>query len=400
MEPTRTKILTINGGSSSIKFAVYDDKGTLERILYGQIDRIGLPSTTLTFTDTLQGQEKIVEEIPPETPYYSKAISTLISWLDKRVDLSTVKVIGHRIVHGVHYTEHQLITPEVLGELRRGVTFDPNHLPYEIELLEEFSRLYPELLHVACFDTVFHSTMPRVAEIIPVPRRLEKIGLKRYGFHGLSYDYLIRELATIAGTDTANGRVIIAHLGSGASLCALKDGKSVDTSMGFSPAGGIPMSSRSGDLDPSVLWFMVLKEKLSPDQLNDIINLKSGLLGISETTADMHDLLGRQAEDVRSAEAVALFCYEIKKKIGAYAAVLGGVDTLIFSGGIGEQSAEIRSRVCDNLEFLGISIDKEKNDASHGVISLPDRHVTVRVMHTNEESMIAQIASRITKGTN
>jgi len=293
------------------------------------------------------------------------------------------------------HTDPERITQELLDELHRISPYAPDHLPREIELIEAFRKDHPKLPQVACFDTAFHRTMPRVSQLLAIPRRFEAMGVQRYGFHGLSYAYLVEELARVAGTKVAKGRVILAHLGNGASLAAVRDGKSIDTSMGFTPAAGIPMGTRPGDFDPGVAWFMMLTENLTPKQFNNLINHESGLLGISETSSDMRDLLDREAGDVRAAEAVALFCYQVKKWVGSFAAVLGGLDTLVFSGGIGENAPIVRSRICDGLGFLGIEIDGARNRANAGVISVETSRVSVRVIHTDEERMIAAMVCRV-----
>jgi acetate kinase len=293
------------------------------------------------------------------------------------------------------YTEPERITPELLDELHRICPYDPDHLPREIELIEALRQHHPKLPQVACFDTVFHRTMPRVARLLPIPRRFDAMGVQRYGFHGLSYAYLVEELAHVAGAKAAQGRVILAHLGNGASLAAGRAGKSIDTSMGFTPTGGLPMGTRPGDLDPGVAWYLMQTGKLTPKQFNNLINHESGLLGVSETSSDMSDLLDRETQDVRAAEAVALFCYQVKKWIGAFAAALGGLDTLVFAGGIGENAPVVRARICDGLEFLGIELEEKQNVANAGVISAAGSRVAVRVIHTDEEWMIAKTVCRV-----
>jgi acetate kinase len=248
---------------------------------------------------------------------------------------------------------------------------------------------------VACFDTAFHHDLPRVARLLPIPRRYEAQGVRRYGFHGLSYAFLMGELARLAGTEAAQGRVILAHLGNGASLAAVRDGKPVDTSMSFTPTAGVPMSTRSGDLDPGLVWYLARTEGLNAKQFNEMVNFHSGLLGVSETSSDMRDLLDRETQDVRVAEAVALFCYQVKKWIGAFAAALGGLDTLVFAGGIGENAPVVRTRICDGLGFLGIELEEKRNAANEGVISAAASRVTVRVIRTDEERMIAKTVCRV-----
>jgi acetate kinase len=246
------------------------------------------------------------------------------------------------------------------------------------------------LPQVACFDTAFHHDLPRIARLLPIPRRYETQGVRRYGFHGLSYQFLMGELSRVAGPEVARGRVILAHLGNGASLAAVRDGKPMDTSMGFTPASGVPMSTRSGDLDPGLFWYLARTEGLDAKRFNEMVNFQSGLLGVSETSSDMRDLIDHETQDVRAAEAVALFCYQIKKWVGAFAAALGGLDTLIFAGGIGENAPKVRARICDGLSFLGIELDEHRNAANDEVISAVAGSVTVRVIRTDEELVIAR----------
>jgi acetate kinase len=392
MDIDQSHVLTINGGSSSIKFALYRIDEAPVRLLHGKIDRIGLPDSYLTF-QTRKGNKKGTLKI--KTSDHLSAANFLIDWLEDQEGFSAVKAVGHRVVHGMNHTRPELITPELLDELHRIIPYDPDHLPDEIKLIETFLQRHPKLPQVACFDTVFHSAMPRVAKLLPIPRRFDEKGLQRYGFHGLSYAYLMEELVRVAGTKAAHGRVILAHLGSGASMAAVYKGKSMDTSMGLTPAGGLTMSTRPGDLDPGVAWYMVRSENLTPKQFNTLINHESGLLGISETSSDMHDLLGSQTSDIRAAEAVELFCYQAKKWIGAFAAALGGLDTLVFSGGIGENAPEIRSGICEGMNFLGIRLDEKRNLANAPVISKDTGKVIVRVMHTDEEWMIAKTVSHM-----
>ena len=387
-------LLTINGGSSSIKFALYDSAEHPARSLSGKVDRIGLNGTNLTFHGRTPDEQG---DCGMEGLDRGAAVEFLIHWLEERLPSASIAGIGHRVVHGLKHTEPALITPELLDELRRISPYDPDHLPQEIQLIEAFRKRYPKLPQVACFDTAFHSSMPRVAKLLPIPRRFEAIGVQRYGFHGLSYAFLMEELARAAGAQAAAGRVILAHLGNGASLAAVHHGKSIDTSMGFTPASGLPMGTRPGDLDPGVAWYVMQAEGLTPEQFNNLINHESGLLGISETSSDMRDLVARQANDVRAAEAVELFCYQTRKWIGAFAAALGGVDTVIFAGGIGENASEVRGRVCDGLQFLGIELDHVANAANGPVISTNASRVTVRVIRTDEEMMIAREVRRFLK---
>jgi acetate kinase len=387
------RILTINGGSSSIKLALFEADHSLRRILEGKIERIGLPEATFT----LRGLDK-AENFSWEVtaPDHTAAAAVLMHWVEERFERGGLAAVGHRVVHGgPKYSEPQRITKEMMEELHDLEPFDPEHLPEEILLAEAFHRRFPDLLQVACFDTAFHRDMPRVARILPIPRRYDRKGVQRYGFHGLSYSFLMEELERLAGPKAVRGRVILAHLGNGASLAAVQDGKPIDTSMGLTPTAGIPMSTRSGDLDPGITWFLARTEKMSAKKFNEMVNVQSGLLGVSETSSDMQDLLSREKEDSRAAEAVALFCYQVKKWIGAFTAVLGGLDTLIFTGGIGENAPAVRARICDGLEFLGIELEENQNAANAGVISAGDSRVAVRVIRTDEEVMIAKMVCRL-----
>jgi acetate kinase len=397
MNTNKACILTINGGSSSIKFALYKAGEIPTRLLQGKIDRIGLKDTTLTFHHKKEDQQ---DTLKVEASDHPSAANFLMNWLEKQKEYASVKAVGHRLVHGMSHTAPELITSALLEELHRIAPYDPDHLPDEIELIETIRQRYPKLPQIACFDTGFHSTMPRVAKLLPIPRRFDAKGIRRYGFHGLSYAYLMEELARVAGKKAAQGRVILAHLGSGASMAAIHEGKSMDTSMGFTPAGGLMMGTRPGDLDPGVAWYIMRSENMTPKQFNTLINHESGLLGVSETSSDMHDLLGIQTIDFRAAEAVELFCYQAKKWIGAFAAALGGLDTLIFSGGMGENAPEVRTRICEGLGFLGVKLKGQQNLANADVISTDNSPVTIRVIHTDEEYMIAKSVIKMINITN
>jgi acetate kinase len=386
-------ILTINGGSSSIKFALVEAADPLRRILEGAIERIGLSEASLRVKGVDQPDNF---SRPVAAPDHTRAVSALMDWIEERLGRDALTAVGHRVVHGgPKYSKPQRITPEMVEELHRLSPFDPEHLPEEILLTEAFHLRFPDLPQVACFDTAFHHDLPRVAQLLPIPRRYEAQGVRRYGFHGLSYAFLMGELARLAGAEAAQGRVILAHLGNGASLAAVHHGRSIDTSMGFTPTAGVPMSTRSGDLDPGLVWYLARTEKMSAKQFNEMVNSQSGLLGISETSSDMSDLLARETQDVRAAEAIALFCYQVKKWIGSFAAALGGLDSLVFAGGIGENAHAVRARICDGLGFLGIKLDEKRNAANEGVISVATSRVTVRVIHTDEEWMIAKTACRV-----
>lgn len=388
-----SKILAINAGSSSIKFALYRAEVFNTPEISGALERIGTSGTSLS----------IRHQDHPETSHRkvgdldaAGAVKFLFGWIDNEIGLEAVTAAGHRLVHsGPDHAGPALITPALLDDLRELVPFAPEHLPAAIKIIEHLSVAAQRLKQVACFDTSFHWHMPKAAKNLPIPRRYGEMGVRRYGFHGLSYAYLMEELARLEGPLGTKGRIVLAHLGNGASLCALKDGQSIDTSMAFTPASGIPMSTRSGDLDPGLLAYLARTEHLDAAGFDRMVNHQSGLLGISGTSSNMADLLEIEKSDPHAAEAVELFCYAVKKQIGAYAAALGGLDTLVFSGGIGEHAPSVRARICAGLGFLGIKIEPTKNAAHAPLISVNFDDVAVRVIPTKEERMIAQTTSQV-----
>jgi acetate kinase len=392
------KILALNGGSSSIKFAVYQTGDPLARQLHGKVEGIGSRSTTFTFEESVRNEQdsRGIGELD-----HPSAATFLIDWIERQFGLSSLTAAGYRVVNGgPSYSEPQRVTQTLLDELRRISPYAPEHLPSEIALIDLFRDRTPDVPHVACFDTAFHRQMPPVAKIVPIPRRFRAKGIERYGFHGLSYSFLMDELVRVAGAQAAQERLILAHLGNGASLAAVRGGKSIDTSMGFTPAAGVPMGTRSGDLDPGLVSYLARTEQMTAEQFHHMVNHESGLIGVSETSSDLRDLLGREVDDVRAAEAIALFCYQIKKWIGAFAAALGGLDSLVFAGGIGENAPVVRARICEGLEFLGIELDPASNGATGPVISAPASPVKVRVIRTDEEVMIAKAVVRVLGSSN
>lgn len=385
-------LLTINGGSSSIRFALYGVEGPLLRQLQGKVDRIGQSGANLRYTSAVGGLT-ITDTVALDD--HRSAAASLVDWLETQPDFASITAVGHRVVHGMTRSEPERITPELIDELRRITPYDPDHLPLEIELIEAFRQRHPAMPQVACFDTAFHRTMPRVATLLPIPRRYEAAGVRRYGFHGLSYEFLMDELERLGDPAATSGRVILAHLGNGASLAAVRDGTGIDTSMSFTPASGLMMGSRSGDLDPGLVSYLARIEKMDAPQFQEMVNHASGLLGVSELSSDLRDLLGQEAEDVRAAEAVAMFCYQAKKWIGSFAAALGGLDTLVFAGGIGENAPLVRQRICEGLGFLGVELDCSFNAKNAPLISPDAGRVTVRIIHTDEELMIAKSVVRL-----
>ena len=306
--------------------------------------------------------------------------------------------MGHRVVHGgIHYSEPQRVTPELIAALRELIPIAPDHMPQAVQAIQAAVEAYPGLPQVACFDTAFHRHMPRTAQLYPLPRHLADEGVVRYGFHGLSYESILRELRALAPRE-AEGRVVIAHLGNGASMAAVRGGIGIDTTMGFTPAGGLMMGTRPGDLDPGVLLYLLVERGMTPAAVNELVNQQAGLLGVSGISADMRDLLEKEATDAQAAEAITLFCYQARKYLGALVAVLGGLDTLVFTGGIGEHAAPVRLRICEGLDFLGIRIDPDRNAAHAPAISREGGPVTVRVLRTDEDLMIARHTSELLTG--
>jgi acetate kinase len=320
-----SRILTLNGGASSLKFALFEAKPPLTRILRDKVDRI---------EDQRGAVAKLLPRIASELPR------------------GALGAIGHRIVHGGNrHTEPCIITPDVRGELQRASQLDPEHLPFELELIDSAGRQWPDVVQIACFDTAFHKDLPMVAQRLPLPRRYFEAGVRRYGFHGLSYTFLLEELERNAGRQAAEGRLVLAHLGSGTSLTAVAGRRSIDTTMAFTPASGVPMGTRSGDLDPGVVGYLARTEGMSTERFTQLVNRESGLLGISGTSSDIRDLMDRAAVDAAAREAIDIFCYEITKRIGALAAAIGGIDGLVFTGGIGENAAPIRARIWREAGF-------------------------------------------------
>lgn len=386
-------LLILNAGSSSLKFAVFDDAAaTSARILAGSIEQLGHAEAELRVKAGEAGPASAAAAHRLSPPDLATGIAQLLAALHRVAPAAKVIAVGHRIVHGgPHFTTPQRVTPELLAALRELSPFDPEHLPAEIALIHELQKHFPGVPQVACFDTAFHHDLPRVAQLLPLPHRYADAGVRRYGFHGLSYEFLLGELARLGEPAATQGRVILAHLGSGASLAAIRDGRCFDTSMGFTPTAGLVMGTRTGDLDPGLMAYLAQTEKMSAVQLNRLVNHESGLRGISGTSSDMRELLAREPTDPRAADAIAVFCYQAKKWIGAYAAALGGLDALVFSGGIGENCPAIRERICEDLGFLGIELDDARNAEAHPTrISLPAGQVVVRVIPTDEEQMIAR----------
>jgi acetate kinase len=363
------RVLTINGGSSSLRYALFEVQPRPVRLLDGKLERLSNDS--------------------------AQAVGLMMEKLEAQAEYAMPDAIGHRIVHGMQHSAPERVTPALLAELRKIVPYDPEHLPREIEFIRAMQRRFKKTPQVACFDTAFHRSMPRVATLLPIPRRYAALGVQRYGFHGLSFTFLLQELRRLGDDAASAGRVILAHLGSGASLAAVRNGRCVDTSMGFTPTAGLVMGTRSGDLDPGVMSYLALSQRMNAKAFQTMVNHESGMLGLSETSADVRDLLEHESSDQRAREALDLFCYQAKKWIGSFAAVLGGLDTLVFAGGVGENAAIVRQRICEGLEFLGLRLDLTANMAAAAVISSKQSQVSVRIIRTDEESVIAAETARL-----
>lgn len=381
-------ILCLNSGSSSRKFALYQFGEGEERLLAeGAAERIGLDRGHLWIRN---GEGKTVRDAAPSFPGAEAALQALFDEMD-RLRLPRPDAIGHRLVHGgPDHVAPEQVTPELLASLRRVIPLAPLHLPGELQGIEATASRFPGLPQVACFDTAFHRRMPELAQRLPLPRAFWDEGLRRYGFHGISYEYIMQALGR-----AAPGRVIIAHLGNGASMVAVRDGRPLDTTMGLTPAGGFMMGTRSGDLDPGVILYLLNEKRYDARGLEQLVNHQSGLLGVSGISSDMKTLLEKSPVEPHAAEAVAMFCAQARKHIGALATVLGGLDLLVFTGGIGEKAAPIRREVCRGLEHLGVRLDQQRNDAHTDPVSAEGSRCVVRVIPTNEDLMIARHTDRL-----
>lgn len=366
-------VLTVNAGSSSVKLSLFsfagDESTRIEEMTFNSLDR-------------------------------QITVSAVVEWV-REIAADRLTAIGHRIVHGgPKYDRPEQLTEGIERELHLMSKFDPGHAQLALELITKLRQEYPSILQYACFDTAFFHDLPKNAQLIPIPREYRDQGIRRYGFHGLSYSYLQSAFRETAGETAVNGRVIYAHLGSGSSLAATLEGRPVDTTMSLTPASGVVMSSRSGDLDPGMAWYLHNQAGLSLEDYNHMVNFESGLLGISGLSADMYTLIQNESSNSDAAQAVELFCYKARQAIGGLATTIGGLDSLIFSGGIGEQSDIIRRRICAGLEFLGINLDEERNKRHEMLISASASKVGVHVINTDEAQIIAeQVWHNLREGT-
>jgi acetate kinase len=387
----RYPILCINSGSSSLKFALYKLESGKETLLAeGSVEPIGLNGGRLRLRNAAKD---VLADTPDKFPEHKAAIKAVFEALEK-LRLPRPSGVGHRLVHGgPDYASPTRVGPELLDALRKLIPLAPLHLPNEILAIEAVTAHFPDLPQVACFDTAFHRRMPELSQRFPLPRNLWDEGIRRYGFHGISYEYMLYVLGK-----EASGRLIIAHLGNGASMVAVKNGRPLDTTMGFSPTGGFMMGTRSGDLDPGILLYLMNEKKYDAGKIEHLVDHEAGLLGVSEISPDMKTLLDMRKNEPRAAQAIEMFCYHLRKHIGALAAVLEGIDTLVFTGGIGEKAALVRQTVCEGLMHLGIHFDTGLNNVHAAVITTIDSPCTVRVIPTNEDLIIARHTHKLLQG--
>ena len=393
MKEQRLRILTVNTGSSSLKSALYEMTGSEDRLFLARAEGIG--SGEAAFHVERADGGAIVEDRDP-LPDHDSALKQYLSWLARSEFAHLVDGIGHRIVHGGIFTEPAAIDDPLLAQLDKIAPLAPDHMPQALAAIRALRRAFPDVPQVACFDTAFHRRIPREAQLYGLPRSLSDDNIVRYGFHGLSCEYVLQELR---GIGAADGRLIIAHLGNGASITAVRDGRSVDTSMGFTPAAGLMMSTRSGDLDPGIIVYLMKQKRYDAARVDRLVNKEGGLLGVSGLSSQMSALLDAEDADPRAAEAIAVFCYQAKRFLGAYHAVLGGLDTLVFTGGIGENAPSVRERICRGLEHMGLHLDATRNESNAPVVSPDASAVTVRVIKTNEELMVARHTRDIIRST-
>ena len=405
------QILSINSGSSSLKYAIHDIGGGQEEpVESGSLQRIGTADSSFDVREFAGGgigpPPVKASSRPVALPDHRSALETLARYLDERKGDRQIDCIGHRVVHGGSlYREPQLVNSELLAGLRRLIRLAPDHLPDEIAAIDFCRERYPATPQTVCFDTAFHRDMPVEARRLPLPGRFIEDGLMRYGFHGISCEYIMSRFSEPPESNSeqtstklsaaAPARIIIAHLGNGASMTAVRDRRSIDTTMGFTPAGGLVMSTRTGDLDPGVIFFLLREKEMEPEAAAALVSDGAGLLGVSEATGDMGELLKQEAENPLAAEAISLFCYQARKHLGALVFSLGGLDRLVFTGGIGERAGAIRERICSGLGFIGLELDRDANARNESTISRSGAAVTVNVIETDEELMIARHSARL-----
>jgi acetate kinase len=376
-------LLTVNAGSSSLKLAFYETD-SLARNAILSVERIGSTKARLLINESSGNTQHKIEATD-----HTGALDEVFHRLPE-LDASGLDAVGHRMVHGgSDHAKPEAITTGLLNELAQLKHLDPTHMPQSLSLIASLTRRFPNVPQFVCFDTAFHRSMPDIAQRYPLPRWALEAGVRRYGFHGISCESIVGQLEQISPQSVA-GRILIAHLGNGASVTAVRGGHSVDSSMGFSPTGGLMMGTRSGDLDPTVMTYLARARAMTTDALEQLVNDQAGLLGVSRTSQDMRDLLDRARSNREAADAIELYCYVARKHFAALAAALGGVDTIVFTGGIGEHAAPIREKICSGLEYLGAQLDRKRNVAHESVISKDRSRVVIRVITTDEDLVIAK----------
>lgn len=383
------RILTVNAGSSSIKIVIIE---------YNLASKTFTNSLDISASTNLQSENSILikakDEDPKKVAINATSTEEIIQSILEQITSyfhNNISYIGHRIVFGGNeFYETQKINDTFVSKLKELSNYDPEHIPLSVNLIDSLAKYFPAIDQYACFDSAFFHKLPRLAQIIPIPKKYQSSNLRKYGYHGLSYEYILSELQIKGDQAEVNGKLILAHLGNGVSLAAFNNAKPIDTTMSFTPASGVVMSTRTGDIDPGVLTFLNSNYSVDFKELNHLINQESGLLAVSELSSDMYTLLQNEATNIKAAEAVNLFCYQIKKAIGSLTAVLGGVDTIVFSGGIGEASSIIRARILSNFDYMGIKVDESLNNQNADVISANDSKIKIRVIPTNEALIIAK----------
>lgn len=386
-----TAILVINSGSSSVKFALFAAKHKLPQLFSGALERIGLPQGRLHAKDSTG---KFLVETPVSLASHREALELLLKTLRDRLATPRLLAVGHRVVHGGADCDCPLpVTRELEARLKRLIPLAPLHQSHNLAGISAIREIDQNLLQVACFDTAFHHNLPRLAQLTGLPRALQDGGIRRYGFHGLSYEFVVETLCE-QGVNIEQERIVVAHLGNGASMCALRNGRSVETTMGFSTLAGLMMGTRSGDLDPGAVLYLIAEKGLDAGAVQNLLYKQSGLLGISGISSDMRELLKRRGEPAAQ-EAIELFCYRARHHLAALTASLGGIDRLVFTGGIGAYASEIRERICQGLAYLGLRLDNTANQANAATISPHGAAVTVQALVSDEEQMIAQHVLRL-----
>ncbi len=381
-------ILVINCGSSSVKFALFaNEPNAPRRLVSGALERLGLPDARFRAKD--EDRNILIDEIH-DIPNHVAALDLLLSKLETLLSHDQVLAVGHRVVHGGNDCDCSLpVTAALESRLRKLIPLAPLHLPHNLAGIMAVRVRRPDVLQVACFDTAFHLALPRLARLTGLPQDFEEQGIRRYGFHGFSYEYVIEELRSRTGDATANSRLIVAHLGNGASMAAFRDGQSVETTTGLTTLAGLPMGTRSGDLDPGILLYLLKEKGITTEQMQRLLYRQCGLLGLSGLSRNMQKLLARPGSKA-AAEAIEFFCYRARKHLAALTAPLGGLDRLVFTGGIGANSPEIRAKICDGLSYLGIELGNARNASGRPIISAKSSSVVVEAFPTDEEIMIAR----------